>query len=90
MKAEKTTTERRSVESELSMIIQSFTFDQNKEFSIKVLLNDDVEINVISYRYAVVCDMQLIESDLSTSQFLNESLVHCYDAFNVRTRLVNS
>ena len=64
---DETTTERKSIESEFSMIVQDFTFVRNKKFQIKVLLNEDAEINVINYRYVVVCDMKLIENDFSTS-----------------------
>ena len=83
-------TEKKSVESEFSMIVQDFTFMRNKKFSIKILLNKNVEINVVNNQYVVVCDMKLIESDFSTFQVMNKLLVHCYDAFNVRTRFVDS
>jgi hypothetical protein len=56
----------------------------------KILLNENAKINVISYRYAIVYDMMSIDSDLSISSHVKRKSMHCYDAYNVRIRLVDN
>jgi hypothetical protein len=73
---------QRSIESELSIIAQKVIVDIEKEHSNKILLNDEIEINVINYRYALVCNMKLINNNLLILTYAKNKLEHCYDAYN--------
>ena len=57
---------------------------------IKILLNEDVEINVVSYNYVVAQNMKSLNDDFFISSFLNDASVHYYDAYFVIIQLKNS
>jgi hypothetical protein len=56
----------------------------------KILLNENAEINVINYRYAIAHDMTSINNDFSISSHVKRKSMHCYDAYNVRIRLIDN
>ncbi len=45
---------QRSIESELNIIVQKIIIEIKKEHFNKILLNDEMKINVINYRYVLV------------------------------------
>ncbi len=73
---------KRSIESELNIIAQEVIVEIEKEHFNKVLLNDEIEINVINYRYVLVCNIKLISSNLLISTYAKNKFEHCYDAYN--------
>ncbi len=83
-------TTRKSMKSVSIMIVQEINVMSNKKHSNKILLNENAEINVISYRYAIAHDMTSINSDLSISSHVKKKSMHCYDAYNVRIRLIDN
>ncbi len=72
------------------MIVQEIIVTSNAKHFNKILLNESAEINVINYRYAIAHDMTSINSDLSISSHVKRKSMHCYDAYNVRIRLVDN
>jgi hypothetical protein len=72
------------------MIVQEIIVMSDAKQSNKILLNENAEINVINYRYAIVHDMTSINNDLSISSHVKKKSMHCYDAYSVRIRLVDS
>ncbi len=83
-------TTRKSMKNVSIMIVQEIIVMSDAKHSNKILLNENAEINVISYRYAIAHDMTSINSDLSISSHVERKSMHCYDAYNVRIRLVDS
>ncbi len=81
---------RRSMKSVSIMIVQEIIVMSDAKQSNKILLNENAEINVINYRYAIVHDMTSINNDLSISSHVKKKSMHCYDAYSVRIRLVDS
>ncbi len=81
---------RKSMKSVSIMIVQKIIVMSNTKHSNKILLNENAEINVINYRYAIAHDMTSIDSDLSISSHVKEKSMHCYDAYSVSIRLVDS
>jgi hypothetical protein len=73
---------QRSIESELSIIAQEVIVEIEKEHFNRILLNDEIEINVINYRYAFACNMKFISSNLLISTYAKDKLEHCYDAYS--------
>jgi hypothetical protein len=72
------------------MIVQEIIVMLNAKHFNKILLNESAEINVINYRYAIAHDMTSINNDISISSHVKEKSMHCYDAYNVCIRLVDS
>ncbi len=62
----------------------------DKKHSSRILLNDEVDINVISYRYAEILNMMLIINDLSKSSHVKEKFMHCYDVYLMKSRLFDN
>jgi hypothetical protein len=81
---------RKSMKNVSIMIVQKIIVMSNTKHSNKILLNENAEINVISYRYAIAHDMTSINSDLSISSHVKKKSMHCYDAYSVCIRLVDS
>ncbi len=81
---------RKSMKSVSIIIVQKIIVMSNAEHFNKILLNENTEINVINYRYAIAHDMTSINSDLSISSHVKKKSMHCYDAYSVRIRLVDS
>jgi hypothetical protein len=81
---------RKSMKSVSIMIIQRIIVISDTKHFNKILLNENAEINVINYRYAIAHDMTSIDSDFSISSHVEEKSIHCYDAYNVRIRLVDN
>ncbi len=81
---------RKSMKSVLIMIVQKIIIISNTKHFNKILLNENAEINVMNYRYAIAHDMTSIDSDLSISSHVKKKSIHCYDAYNVRVRLVDN
>jgi hypothetical protein len=71
------------------MIIQKIIVILNAKHLNKISLNEDAEINVINYRYAIAHNMTSINNDFSISSYVKEKSMHCYDAYRVRIRLVD-
>jgi hypothetical protein len=72
------------------MIVQEIIVMSNAKHFNKILLNEIAKINVINYRYAIAHDMTSIKSDLSISSHVKRKSMHCYDAYSVRIRLIDS
>jgi hypothetical protein len=72
------------------MIVQKIIIMLNTKHFNKILLNENAKINVINYRYAIAHDMMSIDNDLSISSHVKRKSMHCYDAYNVRIRFVDS
>jgi hypothetical protein len=83
-------TTRKSMKSVSIIIVQEIIVMSNAKHSNKILLNENAKINVISYRYAIAHDMTSINNDLSISSHVKEKSMHCYDAYNVRIRLIDN
>jgi predicted transposase YbfD/YdcC len=81
---------RKSMKSVSIMIVQEIIVTTNAKHFNKILLNESAEINVINYRYAIAHDMTSINNDLSISSHVKRKSMHCYDAYNVRIRLVDN
>ncbi len=80
----------KSMKSVLIMIIQEIIMMLNAKHFNKIILNENAKINVINYRYAIVHDMTSINNNLSISSHVKKKSMHCYDAYNVRIRLINN
>jgi hypothetical protein len=72
------------------MIVQKIIVILNTKHINKILLNENAEIKVINYRYAITHDMTSIDNDLSISSHVKRKSMHCYNAYNVRIRLVDN
>ncbi len=83
-------TTRKSMKNVSIMIVQEIIVMSNAKHFNKILLNENAEINVINYRYAIAHDMTSINSDLSISSHVERKSMHCYDAYSVRIRLVDN
>jgi hypothetical protein len=81
---------RKSMKSIFVLIVQENTILIDKKHSSRILLNDEVDINVISYRYAEILDMMLIVNDLSKSSHVKEKFMHCYDVYLMKSRLFDN
>jgi hypothetical protein len=81
---------RKSMKSVLIMIVQEIIVMLNAKHFNKILLNENAKINVINYRYAIAHDMTSINSDFSISSHVKRKSMHCYDAYNVRIRLIDN
>jgi hypothetical protein len=81
---------RKSMKSVSIMIVQKIIVMSDMKNFNKILLNENAEINVINYRYAIAHDMTSIDSDFSISSHVKRKSMHCYDAYSVRIRLVDS
>ncbi len=82
-------TTRKSMKNVSIMIVQEIIMINAKHFN-KILLNENAKINVINYRYAIAHDMTSINSDFLISSHVKRKSMHCYDAYNVRIRLIDS
>ncbi len=74
----------------LIMIVQEIIMMSNAKHFNKIFLNKNAKINVINYRYAIVHDMTSINNDFSISLHVKKKSMHCYNAYNVRIRLVDN
>jgi hypothetical protein len=83
-------TTRKSMKSVSIIIVQEIIVMSNAKHLNKILLNENAKINVINYHYAIAHDMTSINSDLSISSHVERKSMHCYDAYNVRIRLIDS
>ncbi len=81
---------RKSMKSVSIMIVQEIIMMLNAKHFNKILLNENAEINVINYRYAIAHDMTSINNDFSISLHVKEKSMYCYDAYNVRIRLIDN
>jgi hypothetical protein len=81
---------RKLMKSVSIMIVQKIIVISNAKYFIKILLNENAKINVISYRYAIVHDMTSINNALLISSHVKKKSMHCYDAYNVRIRLIDN
>jgi hypothetical protein len=81
---------RKSMKSVSIIIIQKIIVILDTKHFNKILLNENTKINVINYRYAIAHDMTSIDNDFSISSHVERKSIHCYDAYNVRIRLVDS
>jgi hypothetical protein len=78
------------MKSVLIIIVQKIIIMSNAKHFNKILLNENAEINVINYCYAIAHDMTSINNDLSISSHVKKKSMHCYDTYNVRIRFVDS
>jgi hypothetical protein len=81
---------RKSMKNVSIMIVQKIIVMSNTKHFNKILLNENTKINVINYRYAISHDMTSIDNDFSISSHVKRKSMHCYDAYNVRIRFVDS
>ena len=66
------------------------TNDDERNYSVKVLLNDVVEINVINQRFVVVSNFYFIDSELFASHFMNDKKIYCYEIYEIKLILKNN
>jgi hypothetical protein len=83
-------TTRKSMKSVSIMIVQEIIVMLNAKHFNKIFLNKNAKINVINYRYAIAHDMTSINNDFSISSHVKKKSMHCYDAYNVRIRLIDN
>jgi hypothetical protein len=81
---------RKSMKSVSIIIVQKIIVMLNTKHFKKILLNENTKINVINYRYTIAHDMTSIDNDFSISSHVERKSMHCYDAYNVRIRLVDN
>jgi hypothetical protein len=81
---------RKSMKSVSIMIVQRIIIMFHAKHFNKILLNENAEINVINYCYAIAHDMTSIDNDFSIFSHVEKKSMHCYDAYDVRIRLVDS
>jgi hypothetical protein len=81
---------RKTMKNVSIMIIQKIIMMLNAKHFNKFLLNENAKINVINYRYAIAHDMMSINNDLSISSHVKRKSMHCYNAYNVRIRLIDN
>ncbi len=72
------------------LIIQENIILIDKKYSSRILLNDEVDINVISYHYAEILNMMFIVNDLSKSSHVKKKFMYCYDVYLMKIRLFNN
>ena len=79
------------IKSESNLVYKiTITNDDEKNYSVRVLLNDVVEINVISQRFVVVSNFHFINSELSASHFMNNKKIYCYEIYEIKLILKNN
>ncbi len=83
-------TTRKSMKSVSIMIVQEIIMMSNAKHFNKILLNKNAKINVINYRYAIAHDMTSINNNLSISSHVKRKSMHCYNAYSVCIRLIDS
>ena len=66
------------------------TNDDEKNYSVRVLLNDVVEINVINQRFVVVSKFHSINSELFAFHFMNDKKIYCYEIYKIKLTLKNN
>jgi hypothetical protein len=81
---------RKSIKNVSIMIVQKIIMMLDTKHFNKILLNENAKINVINYRYAIAHDVTSINNDLSISSHVKRKSMHCYDAYNVRIRLIDN
>ncbi len=81
---------RRSMKSISALIVQENTILIDKKHSSRILLNDEVDINVISYRYAEILNMMFIVNDFSKSSHVKKKSMHCYDVYLMKICLFDN
>ena len=64
--------------------------DDEKKYSVTILLNDVVEINVINQRFVVVSKFHFIDSELFTFHFMNDKKIYCYEIYEIKLTLKNN
>ena len=57
---------------------------------MKIYMNINVKMNVISQRFIIKQDMSLLNVDLSRSIWMNDQNVYCYDVYKMCYRLRDS
>ncbi len=83
-------TTRKLMKSVSIMIVQEIIVMSNAKHFNKIIFNENAKINVINYRYAIAHDMTSINNDFSISSHVKRKSMHCYDAYNVRIRLIDN
>ncbi len=51
---------KKSIENEFNIIAQNIIIEIDENHFNKIFLNDEIEINVINYRYVFVCNINLL------------------------------
>ena len=54
------------------------------------MLNDVVEINVISQRFVVVSKFHFIDNELFAFHFMNDKKIYCYEIYKIKLTLKNN
>ena len=81
----------RRIKSELSLVYKiTITNKNEKNYSVKILLNDVVEINVINQRFVVVSKFHFIDSELFAFHFMNDKKIYCYEIYEIKLILKNN
>ena len=79
------------IKSEVNLVYKTtITNDDEKNYSINVLLNDVVEINVINQRFVVVSNFHFIDSKLFAFHFMNDKKIYCYKIYEIKLTLKNN
>ena len=72
------------------LIYKEHVIQKDQKTETKIHMNIDVEMNVISQRFAVEQDMSLLNVDLSRFIWMNDQNVYCYDVYKMCYRLRDS
>ena len=79
------------IKSESNFVYKTtITNDDEKNYSIKILLDDVVEINVINQRFVVVSKFHFIDSELFAFHFMNDKKIYCYEIYEIKLILKNN
>jgi len=65
------------------LIYKEHVIQKDQKTETKIHMNINVEMNVISQRFAVEQDMSLLNVDLSRSIWMNDQNVYCYDVYKM-------
>ena len=68
----------------------TITNDDERNYSVRILLNDVVEINVINQRFVVVSKFHFIDSELFAFHFMNDKKIYCYKIYEIKLTLKNN
>ncbi len=72
------------------LIYKEHVIQKDQKIEMKIYINIDVEINVISQHFIIKQDMSLLNVDLSRFIWINDQSVYCYDVYKMCYRLRDS
>jgi len=73
-----------------TFIYKEHVIQKDQKTEIKIHMNIDVEMNVISQRFIIEQSMSLLNVDLSRFIWMNNQNVYCYNIYEMHYQLINS